>query len=138
MINTTNINTLDPVALWHLNWCLDNTQYEERPVDIKTFIESASYMNSSKECWETVKEDLSGLFIGYDNPSLAWKYNEAVFDEGIGSGKSYKASLIITYLIYRTLILKNPQEFFNLAKDSSIYFINMSSVARCAINCRFI
>ena len=107
-------------------WLANNSQYEECPVDIKTFIESKDYLNAIGECWDTIKNDLSELFVGYDNPNMEWMYNEAVFDEGIGSGKSYKASLIITYLVYRTLILKNPQEFLGLAKDSAIYFINMS------------
>ena len=107
-------------------WLANNPQYEEMPVDIKTFIESPEYLNTTEECWDTIKNDLSELFVGYDNPKMEWLYNEAVFDEGIGSGKSYKASLIITYLVYRTLILKNPQEFLGLAKDSAIYFINMS------------
>jgi hypothetical protein len=66
------------------------------------------------------------MFRGYDNPDLEWECNEVVFDEGIGAGKSYKASVIITYQLYRVLILKDPQTFLNLARGSSIYFINMS------------
>ena len=101
-------------------WLSINAQYEEEPVDAQTFINSPDYLNAKDECWEVIKNDLSELFEGYDNPNMEWKYNEAVFDEGIGSGKSYKASVIITYLLYRTLILKNPQEFLGLAKDSPI------------------
>jgi hypothetical protein len=119
-------SSISPVIALFSPWLIDNPQYEEVPVDIKTFIESPDYLDAKNECWESVKEDLSELFVGYDSPDMEWKYNEAVFDEGIGSGKSYKASDIITYLVYRTLILKNPQEFFSLAKDSTIYFINMS------------
>lgn len=96
------------------------------PVDIRTFIDSPEYMNAKHECWEPIKVDLEGLFQGYDDPKMNWKYNEACFDEGISGGKSYKASLIITYMIYRTLILCEPQKFFNLAKGSGIYFMNMS------------
>jgi len=83
-------------------------------------------MDAKDECWESIKEDLIELFQGYDDPNMEWKYNEAVFDEGIGAGKSYKSSVIITYLVYRTLILINPQKFFHLAKGSAIYFMNMS------------
>jgi hypothetical protein len=107
-------------------WLAANPQYEEEPADIRTFIDSPDYLNAKDECWITIKDDLAELFEGYNNPTMEWKFNEAVFDEGIGSGKSYKASIIISYLVYRTLILKNPQEFFGLAKDSAIYFINMS------------
>ena len=101
-------------------------EYEEMPVDIQTFINSPDYMNASNECWEPIKEELSRLFVGYDDPQMNWQYTEAVFDEGIGAGKSYKSSIIITYLLYRTLIFKDPQKFLSLAKGSAIYFLNMS------------
>jgi hypothetical protein len=107
-------------------WLRDNPDCEERSVDIRTFIESPDYLNAKDECWEVIKQDLSELFVGYDNPNMSWKYDEAVFDEGIGGGKSFKASIIITYLVYLTLNRKNPQEYLGLAKDSPIYFINMS------------
>lgn len=116
----------DPLEAWHMVWCRNNPQYEERPVDIRTFINSPLYLNAREECWEGIKDDLAGLFVGYDNPDMLWQYNEAVFDEGIGAGKSYRASIIISYLVYRTLILKDPQTFLRLAKGSGIYFINMS------------
>jgi hypothetical protein len=63
---------------------------------------------------------------------MEWLYNEAVFDEGIGAGKSYKASIIITYLVYRILILRDPYKFLHLAKGSGIYFMNMSVRAQQA------
>lgn len=107
-------------------WLLENPGYEERPVDVRTFINSPAYMNAKGECWEPVKDDLSELFVGYDDPDMQWKYNEAVFDEGIGAGKSYKSSVIITYQAYRTLILKDPQKFLRLARGSGIHFMNMS------------
>lgn len=109
-----------------LLWLLENSEYEERPVDIRTFINSSEYMNAKDECWESNKDDLAELFQGYDDPQMGWHYNEAVFDEGIGAGKSYKSSVIITYLVYRTLILTNPHKFLHLAKGSGIYFMNMS------------
>lgn len=120
------IENLTPVEAWHALWCMDNPQYEERPVDVKTFINSPAYMDAKDECWEVIKDDLSELFRGYDNPYGDWYYNEAVFDEGIGAGKSYKSSVIITYMVYRTLILKDPHKFLHLARGSGIYFMNMS------------
>ena len=107
-------------------WLPNNPQYEEEPVDIRTFIESPDYQNANEECWPVIKEDLSELFTNYNKPKEGWKYNEAVFDEGMGGGKSYKASEIIEYMLYLTLCQKNPQESLGLAKDSGIYFMNMS------------
>jgi hypothetical protein len=107
-------------------WLVEHPEYEERPVDVKTFIDSPLYLDAKDECWEKIKNDLADLFEGYDDVEMRWKYNEAVFDEGIGAGKSYKTSIIIVYLLYRILILKNPQKFLHLARGSGIYFMNMS------------
>jgi len=117
---------MSPSQQKHLSWVCQHPEYEECPVDIRTFIDSPDYMDAKEECWDPIKDDLSDLFQGFDNPEMHWEYTEAVFDEGIGAGKSYKASLIIAYLVYRTLILVDPQKFLNLAKGSSIYFMNMS------------
>lgn len=107
-------------------WLAEHAEYEEKPVSIRTFINGSNYMNAKDECWEAIKDDLSELFKGYDNPGMEWEYNEAVFNEGISGGKSYKASIIITYLVYRTLILKDPHKLLRLANGTGIYFLNMS------------
>ena len=107
-------------------WLAEHPEYEEKPVSIRTFINGSDYMNAKDECWEPIKDDLSELFKGYDNPGMEWEYTEAVFNEGISGGKSYKASIIITYLVYRMLILKDPHKFLHLARGSGIYFLNMS------------
>lgn len=101
-----------------LRWLLEHPEYEHRVVDILTFINSPDYLNAGIECWQSIKDDLQKLFNG--------NYTEAVFCEAIGAGKGYKASVIITYMLYRTLCLKDPQEFFGLAKGSWIAFINQS------------
>lgn len=97
---------------------MEHPEYEHRVVDVLTFIESPDYLNAGKECWQSIKNDLQELFKG--------NYTEAVFCEAIGAGKSYKSSIIISYLLYRTLCLKNPQEHYRLAKGSAIAFINQS------------
>lgn len=87
-------------------------------VDVRTFIDSPEYLNAKAECWPSVKDDLEELFNG--------NFTQAVFCESIGAGKSYKSSVIIAYLVYRILCLRDPQKYFGLAKGSSICFINMS------------
>jgi hypothetical protein len=99
-------------------WLLEHPEYEHRVVDIRTFIDSPEYLNAGKECWPSVKDDLEELFNG--------SYTEAVFCEAIGAGKSYKSSIIIAYMVYRVLCLKEPQKYFGLAKGSTIVFLNMS------------
>lgn len=98
-----------------------NDVWEEIRAPVDEFIESPEYMNSALECWPSVKQDLVDLFSG--------NYDEAVFDEAIGSGKSYKASNITAYYAYSLLCLKNPQAYFGLARGSQINIINMSKTA---------
>lgn len=99
-------------------WFLEHPEYEHRVVDIRTFIDSPEYLNAKNECWPSIKDDLEELFNG--------NYTEAVFCEAIGAGKSFKASIIITYMVYRIFCLKDPQGYFGLARNSGIYFLNMS------------
>lgn len=87
-------------------------------MDIRTFIDSPDYLNAASECWPSVKDELEELFNG--------AYIEAVFCGAIGGGKSYKTSIIISYMVYRVLCLKDPQKYFRLARGSTICFINMS------------
>jgi len=101
-----------------LVWLLEHPEYEHRVVDIRTFIDSSEYLNAAKECWDSVKDDLEALFNG--------SYTEAVFCEAIGAGKSFKSSIIIAYMVYRILCLKDPQTYLGLAKGSNICFLNMS------------
>ena len=101
-----------------LVWLLEHPEYEERVVDIRTFIDSEDYLDCRKECWDSIKDDLEALFSG--------NYTEAVLCQAIGSGKGYAASIIISYQVYKILCLKDPQAYFKLAKNSQIYFINMS------------
>jgi len=99
-------------------WLLEHPEYEHRVVDIRTFIDNAEYLNAGKECWPSIKDDLEELFTG--------DYSESVFCSAVGAGKSFSASIIITYMVYKVLCLRDPQKFFGLARNSQICFINMS------------
>ncbi len=101
-----------------LLWFCENLECEHRVVDIRTFIDSPKYLNAKDECWPSIKDDLEELFNG--------RFTEAALCSSIGSGKSFAASVIMAYLVYKTLCLKNPQKYFGLAKGSSICFINVS------------
>lgn len=101
-----------------LVWLLEHPEYEHRVVDIRTFIDSPEYLNCGRECWLSIKADAEELFQG--------DYTEAVLCQAIGSGKSFFASIIISYQVYKVLCLKDPQAFFGLARGSQIFFLNMS------------
>ena len=101
-----------------LIWLIQHPNYEHRPVDVRIFIDSPEYLGISDECWPVSKDDLAALFAG--------AHTQAVFVEATGAGKSFKSSIIITYLVYRMLCLKNPAKFYGLATGSKICFMNMS------------
>lgn len=99
-------------------WLAEHPECEHRIVGIRTFIEGEEYLNAGTECWDSVKTDLEALFNG--------NYTEAVFCQAIGSGKSFASSVIMTYMLYRLLCLKNPQAYLGLARDTQICFLNVS------------
>ena len=101
-----------------LAWLLEHPECEHRIVGIREFIDSPEYLNAEKECWESTKNDAEELCNG--------NFTEAVLCQAIGSGKSFFASVITTYQVYRLLCLKDPQGNFGLARGSTIVFLNMS------------
>jgi len=72
-----------------------------------------------------VEEKEEDIFYGFeiDKNNL---YLMGDFTVTHNSGKSYVSSMAIVYIVYRLLCLKNPQEYFNMAKGTKIAFINIS------------
>ena len=106
-------------------------EYKERPADIETFIMSKDYLDLSDSIRPVILEDLKALFC--DEESFAFcPYREAVFDEAIGSGKSFLTSIIIAYVLHHLLCMRNPQKSFNLEQNSMIAIMNMSVNAKQA------
>jgi len=97
-----------------------NTIWEDDspPINIKEFILSSDYLNLDGIVFPGVLEAACDI-INND-------YEEAFLNWGIGSGKSFLSSILISYMVYRTLKLRDPQKFYNLAPDSLIAFMNMS------------
>ena len=101
-----------------LLWFLEHPECEHRIVGIREFIDSPEYLNAGQECWDSTKNDAEELCNG--------NFTEAVLCQAIGSGKSFFASVITTYQVYRLLCLKDPQGYYGLARGSTIVFLNMS------------
>ncbi len=99
--------------------------WEFEPVDTLTFCTSPEYLNLGNEIYPVVLQDLADTFPG-DPKQMKPKHEEIIFDEAIGSGKSFKLSILATYMAYKLLCLRNPQKFFKLAPGSKIAIMNMS------------
>ena len=100
--------------------------FEHEPVGIKDFIESREYLDASADCWPSIKSELIGLFNCPPDGLRLSTYEEFVFDAGIGTGKSFLISVLFSYLTYRLLCLRSPQETFQLGRGSTIALVNMS------------
>ena len=95
--------------------------YEQPPAPPAEFVTSPLYLGLGNRVYPTVLRTLEEVFSG--------PYNEAAICWGIGSGKSFFSSLAISYLLHRTLCLRDPQAYYGLAPGSAIAFLNMSASA---------
>lgn len=64
-------------------------------------------------------------------------YNLFVMLVGKGGGKDYIASLVVTYIYYLLLCLKDPQEYFNFAAGEPIEIMIVSYSEKQTINISF-
>lgn len=95
--------------------------YEQPPAPPAEFVTSPLYLGLGSRVYPVVLQTLEEVFAGH--------YNEAAICWGIGSGKSFFSSLAISYLLHRTLCLRDPQAYYGLAPGSAIAFLNMSASA---------
>ena len=95
--------------------------YQQPPAPLAEFLRSPLYLNLGDRTYPVVLRTLEEIFSG--------RYQEAAICWGIGSGKSFLSSLAISYLVHRTLCLRDPQAHFGLAPGSTIAFLNMGASA---------
>lgn len=91
--------------------------YEEIPVDIKTFLHDKKYLGNALydqdgkftvfPYWENCLQDIFPT-------NITTKYNTIIFTGAIGLGKSTIAVICLLYLLYRLLCLKDPYLFYGL------------------------
>ena len=114
--------------LEEIKWLVDNPEYEERPVDIMTFINNPYYLglrfsvngNRAFGCRPKIAERLKEVF----DPKK--HYEEFVLCCGIGWGKDFASSIVLTYQIYRLACLREPQLFYGLSRGTAIHLMLMS------------
>ena len=92
----------------------DRDAYATMPVDVQTFVESPSFLDSRGNLYPAVMDELRELNSG--------KYVEAVLTGAIGTGKTTIALFTTAYQLYVLSCLKDPHQFFNLEPSSEIVF----------------
>ncbi|MCE5237310.1 hypothetical protein LLH23_02335 [bacterium] len=91
---------------------------------MRRFTQERQYLGLGDEVYPRILDTLSRIFHG--------KYEEAALCWGIGSGKSFLCSLALLYMVYRTLCLRDPQQYYGLAEGSPIHIVTVGPTARVA------
>ena len=128
---------------------LDGEEFEERPIDLRTFVTSPDYLGlpplsdyqytlieKSSQIYK--KSTLSKLF-GEDEGTRIFKQtaNEVVAQLGKGSGKDYCSTIAVAYIVYLLLCLKDPAAYYGKPPGDSIDIINIAINAQQASNVFF-
>lgn len=128
---------------------LDESPFEEVPVDVKTFVTSTDFLGQPDlseyqytlvECMSQIykEQDLIRLY-GEDGKETYNKYtkNEVILQLGKGSGKDHTSTIGCAYLVYKLLCLKDPARYFGKPPGDAIDIINVAINAQQAKNVFF-
>lgn len=97
------------------------------------FVDNPYYLGIKQDVWKEVKSEGDRIW----NRIMSGKITEANLLWGIGSGKSFIASIIGLMFVHYLLCLKNPHRHYNLASDKAIVVVNMGTTATQAKNVIF-
>jgi len=124
--------------------------FEERPVDAKTFVEGEDFLNQpplSEIQYDIVEamsqiyklDDLIDLMGETDGRRYYKKYtkNEVILQLGKGSGKDFTSTVACAYIVYKLLCLKDPARYFGKPSGDAIDIINVAINAQQAKNVFF-
>ena len=129
---------------------LQDNQFDESPVDVKTFVESPDFLNQPQlsaiqydivEAMSQIyrKEDLE-MIMGHEEGSKHFsKYtkNEIILQLGKGSGKDFVSTVACAYVVYKLLCLKDPARYYGKPSGDAIDIINVAINAEQAKNVFF-
>jgi len=129
---------------------LKENNFDEIPVDAKTFVESPEFLGQpplSKIQYDIVeamsqiykKEDLEELMGAVDGSQYYNKYtkNEIILQLGKGSGKDFVSTVACAYVVYKLLCLKDPSRYYGKPSGDAIDIINVAVNAQQAKNVFF-
>lgn len=129
---------------------LKDNNFEERPVDARTFVEGENYLNQpplSQIQYDIVEamsqiyklEDVIDLLGEEEGRRYYKKYtkNEVILQLGKGSGKDFTSTVACSYIVYKLLCLKDPARYFGKPSGDAIDIINVAINAQQAKNVFF-
>ena len=129
---------------------LKSDNFEERPVDAKTFVEGENFLGQpplSEVQYDIVEamsqiyklEDVIELLGDTEGRKYYKKYtkNEVILQLGKGSGKDFTSTVACAYIVYKLLCLKDPARYFGKPSGDAIDIINVAINAQQAKNVFF-
>ncbi len=128
---------------------LDGEEFEERPVDLRTFVTSPDYLGLPplSEHQYTLIEKSSTIYkestliklFGEEEGRRMFKQtcNEVIAQLGKGSGKDYSSTISVSYIVYLLLCLKDPASYYGKPPGDSIDILNIAINAQQANNVFF-
>ena len=129
---------------------LKDENFEEIPVDAKTFVEGEAYLGQpplSDVQYDIVEamsqiyrqEDLENIMGREAGARYYKKYtkNEVILQLGKGSGKDFTSTVACSYIVYKLLCLKDPARYFGKPGGDAIDIINVAINAQQAKNVFF-
>jgi hypothetical protein len=129
---------------------LKNNNFEEMPVDAKTFVEGEAFLNQPplSDIQYDIVEAMSQIYREEDlvdilGPEEGHRYykkytkNEIILQLGKGSGKDFTSTVACAYIVYKLLCLKDPARYFGKPAGDAIDIINVAINAQQAKNVFF-
>jgi phage terminase large subunit-like protein len=128
---------------------LDGEEFEERPVDLQTFVTSPDYLGlpplsenqytliarSSQIYKESTLIKLYGEELG--KQMFKQTCVEVIAQLGKGSGKDYSSTIAVAYIVYLLLCLKDPAAYYGKPPRDAIDILNIAINAQQANNVFF-
>ena len=128
---------------------LDGEEFEERPVDLRTFVTSPEYLSLPplsdlqytliEKSSQIYKESTLIKLFGEEEGRRRFKQtcNEVIAQLGKGSGKDYSSTISTAYIVYLLLCLKDPATYYGKPPGDSIDILNIAINAQQANNVFF-
>lgn len=128
---------------------LDGEEFEERPVDLRTFVTNPDYLGLPplSELQYTLIEKSSQIYkestlkklFGEKEGERIYKQTctEVIAQLGKGSGKDYSSTIAVAYIVYLLLCLKDPATYYGKPPGDSIDILNIAINSQQANNVFF-
>jgi hypothetical protein len=128
---------------------LDGEEFEERPVDLRTFVTSPDYLGLPplseaqyvliEKSSQVYKEATLIKLFGEDEGRRMFKQTctEVIAQLGKGSGKDYSSTIAVSYIVYLLLCLKDPATYYGKPPGDSIDILNIAINSQQANNVFF-